>query len=267
MTSSVDITNRALQAIGTRSTIASMSEDSNESNNASLCYAATRRELIRAAPWNFATATATLALIKRAGGGGPWQAAGSPPPGWDYEYVYPADCLRARRIVGCAAGATGPGGSGVSLFPGGLGTGQPGLGGAGWGGGAGVRFQVTTDLDPAGNPFTCILANVDQAILCYLRDVSVEDMWDPLFSEAMVYALGGRLALALTTDKAIAQLAFSRADAMILTARAADANEGMTVMDAPVDWITRGHGIVWLPGGAGGGGAGGYALPFGPLFG
>jgi hypothetical protein len=41
MTSSVDITNRALQAIGTRSTISSMAEGSNESNNASLCYAAT----------------------------------------------------------------------------------------------------------------------------------------------------------------------------------------------------------------------------------
>src|SRR6202012_4695990 len=47
MTSRVDITNRALQALGTRSSIVSMSEGSNESNQASLCYDATRQELIR----------------------------------------------------------------------------------------------------------------------------------------------------------------------------------------------------------------------------
>lgn len=262
MTGPVDITNRALQAIGTRSTIASMTEGSNESNNASLCYAATRQQLIRSAPWNFCTATATLALLKSAPGttetplypaSGVWSTA-YPPPGWAYEYAYPADCLRARRVVPnySFAGAAG----GVPFFPSGAGSDM-----SFWDR-PGVRFQVTTDLDVANNPFTCILTNADQAILCYLRDVAVEDVWDPMFVEAMVSALAGKLALSLTSDRALSQAAYQDADRTIMAARAADANEGTTVIDVPVEWITRGHGASWQSGVVSG-----YALPYGPLFG
>lgn len=259
MTSSVDVTNRALQAIGTRSTIASMSEGSNESNNASLCYATTRQELIRSAPWNFATATATLALLKSAPGtvetpsfpaAGVWSTA-YPPPGWSYEYAYPADCLRARKVVGNYMPVqTGS----VPLFPFANTSPLP------FWELPGQRFQVTTDLDVNNNPMSCILANIDQAILCYLRDIAIEDIWDPLFTDAMVQALAGKLALALTGDKGLAERRFKLADESIMTARAASGNEGVTVIDHTPDWLVRGHGH------GSGFGANGFAMPFGSLF-
>jgi hypothetical protein len=263
MTSPVDITNRALQAIGTRSTIAAMDEGSNESNNASLCYATTRQELIRSAPWNFATATATLALLKSAPGtletplwpaSGVWSTA-YPPPGWSYEYAYPADCLRARKVV---ANYPGSQGVAVSIFPTGLAAAAMPLWDL-----PGVRFQVTTDQDVNGNPVTVILANIDQGILCYLRDITIEDIWDPLFCDAMVQALAGKLALALTGDKQLAEQRFQMANKAVLEARAADGNEGLTVLDHEADWITRGHGVRWV----GPGQAAGYSLGFGSLFG
>lgn len=265
MTSDVDITNRSLQAIGTRSTIVAMNEGSNESNNAGLCYAATRQELIRAAPWNFATATMPLALLKSAPGtlenpvyptSGVWNPATQPPPGWTYEYAYPADCLRARKLVPNMVAQQQ--GSSTPLFPTGVNAALP------FWDLPGQRFQVTTDTDSGNNPFTCILANVDRAILCYLRDVTIESVWDPMFRDAMVQALGGKLALALTGDKAVADAAFRRANEKILEARAADANEGITVLDHDPDWITAGHGIRWMGPSATGAG---FSLPFGSLFG
>lgn len=244
MSNKVSVTNRALQAIGTRSTIAAMTEDSNEAKNATLCYDAVRQQLIRAAPWNMATATATLSLIKSAPGTientgtqGVWDQASQPPPGWLYEYLYPADCLRARKVVpNTLASVAG----GVPIFPAGVGS----LGALPLWNQRGVRFQVATDLNPTNNPFTCILANIDQAILCYLRDVTVEDVWDPSFEEAMVQALGGHLCMALTGDKQLTASLYKQANQIIVEARANDGNEGLTVVDDVPDWI-RAHGISY----------------------
>ncbi|HXA22756.1 MAG TPA: hypothetical protein VNW90_10675 [Acetobacteraceae bacterium] len=263
MTSRVDITNRALQALGTRSTIASMDEGSNESNNASLVYDAARQECIRAAPWNFCTATATLALLKSAPGtvetpafptSGVWSNA-YPPPGWSYEYAYPADCLRARKVV---PNYSAPSGGGAPIFPTGsaLATALP------FWEMPGVRFQVTTDKDHTGSPLTCILANLDQGILCYLRDVTVEDIWDPSFTEAMVSALAGKLANTLTGDKGLSKEMYGLANQTILAARANDANEGLTVIQHEPDWIWQAHGIRTMARGQSG-----FVYPYGALFG
>lgn len=257
MTAQTDLINRSLQAIGTRSTIASISEGSNEANNAALCYDATRKELIRAAPWNFCTATKVLTLVKSAPGTPEnqtspttWDAATQPPPGWSYEYAYPADCLRARKVVNNISSGTGVG---IPLYPTGATSALP------FWDLPGTRFQVTTDL-VSTTPFTCILANIDQALLCYLRDITLETVWDPLFTDAFVQALAGRLALALTGDKALSRAMFQQANNSILEARGADANEGTTILDIPTDWIDQAHGYRWMPSQTG------YCAPFGSLF-
>jgi hypothetical protein len=259
VTSSVDITNRALQAIGTRSTIAAMTEGSNESNNAQLAYDATRQALIRAAPWNFASATAQLALLKSAPGTTEtplWPASGVwsnvyPQPGWSYQYAYPADCLRVRKVV---PNYSAPQGMATPLFPTTATSALP------YWDLPGMRFQVATDTDVSNNPYTCILANIDQAIGCYLRDITIEDLWDASFTEAMVVALAGRLALALTSNQALAKDLFGHANQLIIEARADDGNEGLTIIDRDADWITQGHGVRWMapttPG---------YVYPYGPL--
>ena len=108
MTSEVDIVNRALQIIGTRTTIASLSEQSNEAIQANLCVEPLRDVLLRMAPWNCATNYANLTLISATpgtpenqglqGSGQQWQR-GLPPPPWAYEYQYPVDCLRPLYVI------------------------------------------------------------------------------------------------------------------------------------------------------------------------
>lgn len=106
MTSLVDITNRALQDIGSRTTVASMSENSNEAIQASLIIQPVCDELTRMAPWNCATDYMLLQYITSAPGtpenstlpSSSW-AKGQPPPPWAYEYQYPVNCLRPLWIV------------------------------------------------------------------------------------------------------------------------------------------------------------------------
>jgi hypothetical protein len=52
--SETSICNRALNAIGTRSTIASLGEESNEARQCNILYASTRDSLLTMAAWNFA---------------------------------------------------------------------------------------------------------------------------------------------------------------------------------------------------------------------
>ena len=86
-TTDVDICNRALSRLGTRSTIAALDENSTEARAASIWYAATRDALLRVHDWNFARHRVTLGEL------------GGAPAGWTYRYALPSDCLRLLRIV------------------------------------------------------------------------------------------------------------------------------------------------------------------------
>lgn len=109
MTAVVDICNRALASLGTRTTV-SAAELSNESTNEAiqlnLVLNPTRRQLLRMAPWNCGTKSANLVYITSAPGtpentSAPtplWQP-GQPAPPWAYEYQYPVDCLRPIRVI------------------------------------------------------------------------------------------------------------------------------------------------------------------------
>src|SRR6266550_3258916 len=106
MSSEVSICNRALQAIGTRTSIASLTEASIEARNCNLIYADTRDEVLGMAYWNFASKTSYLALLKSAPGT-PTNSASTatqwssdfPAPPWLYEYAYPDDCIKMGRVV------------------------------------------------------------------------------------------------------------------------------------------------------------------------
>jgi hypothetical protein len=263
MTDQVAIANRALSDAGTRSTIASFTEGSNESNAVSLIYIPVRQQLLRAAHWGFAAATATLSLLKSAPGtletpnypaSGVWSTA-YPPPGWAYEYALPSDCLQARKLIGNYS--LNQGGA-PPMFPAGL------SGPAGNPFDApGQKFTIATDLDSNGNQISVILANVDQALLSYTRDITVENLWDAQFQEADVAGLAAKLCWALSGDKGRANDLLKLANEKIIIARAGDGNEGLTVLDHTPDWITVGHGARWFGTAEWGGG---YLFPFGPLF-
>ena len=102
----VGVTNLALQALGTRTTIASMTENSNEAIQANLSITKLRDDLLRMAPWNCGMNTLSLPLITAVPGtpenqspATPLWVKGQPPPPWLYEYQYPVDCLRPCWIV------------------------------------------------------------------------------------------------------------------------------------------------------------------------
>lgn len=109
MTTDVDIVNRALQVIGTRTTV-STSElangSSNEAIQANLIRETMRDSLLRMAPWDCGLKTANLNYITSVPGTPEntssaltlW-APGIPAPPWAYEYQYPVDCLRAVNII------------------------------------------------------------------------------------------------------------------------------------------------------------------------
>lgn len=243
MTSTVDIANRALQSIGTRSTLSSLTEKSNEAIQCNIAIDPLRQQLLRMAPWNCATNFNSLALVCAAPGtpenstsGDSVWTKGIPAPPWAYEYAYPADCLRPLWIV--PQFSTG--------FSGGVPITTAVTGGAPqfWNGPP-VRFKVAIDqIDPvtgtpsvSGTDTRVILTNQEQAILSYIKNITAPDVMDPQFQEAWVSALASRLVFALTGDKGLANIKIAEANNLISVARAGDGNEGLTINDVTPDWI------------------------------
>lgn len=109
MTALVDLCNRALQALGTRTTVTAAelsAQTSNEAIQLNLITTPFRRSLFRMAPWNCGTKTANLTYITSSPGTPENTSAattlwmpGQPPPPWAYEYQYPVDCLRPCNII------------------------------------------------------------------------------------------------------------------------------------------------------------------------
>jgi hypothetical protein len=243
MTAEVDVANRALALIGTRSQIASLQENSNEAINCNLIFASVRDELLRLAPWNCATNFNNLSLICAAPGTPENPSAapltwskGIPAPPWSYEYAYPSDCLRPLWII--PQFSTG--------FSGGVPITTAVTGGApSFWNGPPVRFKVsidqissTTGLPAVGGDDTrVILTNQQQAILAYIKQVTNSNVWDVQFQSALSFALAARLVFALSGDKGLANLKIQEANNMITIARQGDGNEGLTVNDVTPDWI------------------------------
>ena len=109
MTSVTDIVNRALQTIGTRTTVTDVelaNNTTNEAIQANLILENMRDDLLRMAPWDCALKTANLTYITSTPGTPEntspatqlW-TPGQPAPPWAYEYQYPVDCLRACYII------------------------------------------------------------------------------------------------------------------------------------------------------------------------
>lgn len=109
MTANVDIVNRALQVIGSRTTVTAAelaNSTTNEAIQANLILAHDRDSLLRMAPWNCGTNYASLVLVTALPGTPENQSAatsqwqkGQPAPPWLYEYQYPVDCMKPMFIV------------------------------------------------------------------------------------------------------------------------------------------------------------------------
>lgn len=155
----IDIVNRALQVMGSRTNVSSAelanafagapsgpysSPISNEAIQASLVLRSLRDELNRMAPWNCVKKWANLTYVTTTPGnpenpnaGAPLWQPGIPVPPWNYEFQYPVDCLRARYVLPQYTSANG----GLPIYPSGTVT---GAGQVGWTGPA-LKFAVATD--------------------------------------------------------------------------------------------------------------------------
>jgi hypothetical protein len=226
MSTQIEIANMALDVIGTRSTVASLTEGSPEANAISRHYSNALDAVLRAAHWNFARKQVPLTLLQDGPNGG------APPAPWLYEYAYPSDCLLLRHLM--------PGGMSPSSAP--VATPQ-------------IRFLLSTDNDASGNPVQVILTNQPQAVAVYTFRNTNTAMFDSLFVQCLAAFLGARVCIALTGDKGIFKNAMDLAHQYSVDAQAKNGNEGITVLDSTPDWIrVRGYESDWAFGGAFGNG-------------
>lgn len=102
------------------------------------------------------------------------------------------------------------------------------------GSGTGATFNLTYGAKAAQR---VILTDQEYATLVYCRQITDPNLMDNLFQSAWVSVLGAALAQALTGDKALANGLIQQANKLIIEARTADGNEGLTVNDVTPDWI------------------------------
>lgn len=109
------------------------------------------------------------------------------------------------------------------------------------GSGSGATFNLTFGSAVRQR---VILTNQEFATLVYVADCLDPNLFDELFIEAYVRVIGASIANALSGDKKIVKMAIDEANIIIGQARAADANEGLTINDVTPDWI-RTRGIIF----------------------
>lgn len=239
--SQVDIGNRSLLGIGAQATISSISpsDGSTEADAIAILFSPTFEALARTAYWNCLRKQATLTLLQAAQGT-PENPNGTtlplPPTPWLYAYTYPSDCLAFRFIVPSLP-STGVGGIPLTTINNAAGINLPT---------PSIPFVIAYGQDDLGNPQIVVLTNQSEAQGVYTVNQQNPNFWDPLFQQAMVNALGAFLVPALSLSIPLLDRAVAAAERLIGQARAADGNEGVTVMDHLPDWIrARGGGGEW----------------------
>lgn len=226
-TSQIAICNLALDCIGTRSTISSMTEGSAEAAACSRQWDPAVEAVLQAAHWNFARKQIALALLKD---GTVTPDQGVPQP-WVYEYAVPQDMLQARYVMPLSVSQN-------TTFVGTPAVQYPIT--------PTVRFIVSSDDDQSGNAINVILTNQAQAVLCYTYRVANVNLFDAQFVTALANYLGYRLSIPLSGDKALAKMAWQIADQTCKAAQASNANEGPDIINNTPDWIaTRGWTMDW----------------------
>jgi hypothetical protein len=171
--SPADVINLALVRIGYKLRIGSLFDGTPASKAALDIYAQTRDETLREFDWGFAERNLAATLLKSAPPGGyvppaVWNPLTNPPLPWNYEYQYPADCLKLRSIRG------------TPLFipefdP------RPKV------------FRIVND-NAFNPPQRVILTNEVNALLVYTGQVTDPTTWEPLYVEALAASLARRLA-------------------------------------------------------------------------
>lgn len=172
-----DAVNAALIRIGHKLTIGSLYDGSDAANAAINIYGQTRDQMLRDGDWSFARRDIAISATKVAPQGGyfpptAWDPTTSPPPGFLYQYPYPADCLKVRSIRPAPLFAQ-------NFDP------QPNV------------FSTPNDnmLVPPAKVIACNIG--PNAVLTYCGQVTDPTQWEATFAEGLIAELARRLAVAL----------------------------------------------------------------------
>lgn len=223
----LDIANLALAEVGNRIQIASFTDGSPAANVANLFYTPKTQMLLRTANWDFARAQAPLAVWKAVIVNGV-VSANPPPQPWQYSYLRPTDCLKARFIQPTLNIA--PAGTPLTTSPTTVLCTPPVP--------TAIPFVVATDFDANGNPIGVILTNLPGAQLIYTRDLSqAPALWDSLFLNGASALLASYFINALARNKAQMDDQIAIAKSVIDQARVANGNEAIANVDHVPDWI------------------------------
>lgn len=213
MTTTTDIGNRALQLVGTRTTMTSLAELSNEAIQVNLAFVAIQNWCSGLANWNFARNTVGLSVAKTAPGASPptWSNIYPPPP-WAFEYTLPADYVRAIYVTNSAAATA----SGY--------LGEP------------QRFAMGLDTISSTEQ-TVLYTNQAGALLIYTAFVTNPTAWPWHFERLMVLALAVTICMPLTGDKKLLEELSAKLEQQINIATQINTIEGLMIPDTTPEWI------------------------------
>lgn len=199
MANETDICNLALNALGQTIEIASLTERSKEAKQCARHYPLVRDELLAMHPWPFARKAQALAPV-----------AGTPFPGWAYQYALPSDSLRAWRVSAA---------DGIRMAWREL---HCSWDARRWSYGAPpIPFELH-----AGTQGTSIATDLDDAYLLYTSRVTDTTRFGPLFRNALVQLLAARLVMPLAIDLKRLSVIESNAGIALQYAMAEALNEG-----------------------------------------
>lgn len=200
MTSKMDIINLALANLS-REPIQSLSEPNPEAFQLKVHWETALASILRDHPWGFAMRRKPLAALAES------------PIGFAYAYVYPEDCIQARRIMSA-------------------GNGSP------WRGQAPFPFEVGRSLD---GRHKAILTDLSSAALEYTtRQVPCEE-FDPQFVCALSWRLAAEISLAIHADPQLHQAAISTYSAQLQQAKALDMRESSSPRLPDGDFLGSRH--------------------------
>ena len=261
MTSPVDICNLALDAITAKAQISGINPPlpagSLAAQACSRAYQLQYDAVLCAANWNDGRQQDQLELIAAAQGT-PENPDGTSLPlapfPWRYLYAYPQGCVRFRFVLTPpqATASDVPIMTNASINP-------PNPVPT-----ASAPYVVGIVKDQQGNQIKAIMTNVQAALGVWSGRVENPHLWSPLFLQAVIAALAAWLVNPVARNKDMMAEKTQMAGQIIMAARVADANEGVTSVDHLPDFLAvRGVGGGYYGGMEGAiSGVAGYPAPW-----
>ena len=193
MSTDVQICNLALSLVGISSILA-LDSSSKASRECVRLYNIKRDSVLEDHKWSFATKNVTLSLSTES------------VIGWEYAYVYPTDCIKAREIYNGATQTNVIESGGIPRIP--------------------FEVRGTSNLDGR-----LICTNEESAQLIYTGKVTNTALFSAKFIDALSAKIASLLAIPLRADKELAKELAAAYVALIATAEATDSNEGQEKPD------------------------------------